>query len=74
MFLGIFEQNFGPIIRSKNNTKHASFGPQNWDQKFRGTLAQASSGTLLAQDGPKMALRWLKMPKMRPRWPQDGPR
>ena len=45
-----------------------------WGRKFRGTLIQATSGTLLAQDGPKMALRWLKMPKMRPRWPQDGPR
>ena len=48
--------------------------PQHWDHKFRETLTQASSGTLLAQDGAKMALRWLKMPKMRPRWPQHGPR
>ena len=31
-------------------------------------------GHPLAQDGAKMAPRWLKMPKMRPRWPQAGPR
>ena len=42
--------------------------------KIPGDIDPSLLGHPLAQDGAKMALRWLKMPKMRPRWPQDGPR
>ena len=42
--------------------------------KIAGDIDPSLLGHPLAQDGAKMALRWLKMPKMRPRWPQHGPR
>ena len=47
---------------------------QQMGSKIAGDIDPSLLGHPLAQDGAKMALRWLKMPKMAPRWPKIAPR
>ena len=72
--------NFGAPKWTQNGSKIGPKCRPKWIQPLPGTLLAQDGAKMaprcpkMAQDGPKMAPRWSTWPKMAPRWPQDGPR